>query len=106
MFVTENLEVNEQNHLTIGGVDTIALAEKYGTPLYVMDEDMIRQNCRIYKDAIDRDYNGNGLILYASKAFSCLHMYRIVREEGLGVDVVSGGELYTALKAGMDPEKK
>ncbi len=105
MFVTENLEVNEQNHLTIGGVDTIALAEKYGTPLYVMDEDMIRQNCRIYKDAIDRDYNGNGLILYASKAFSCLHMYRIVREEGLGVDVVSGGELYTALKAGMDPEK-
>lgn len=105
MFVTENLEVNEQNHLTIGGVDTIALAEKYGTPLYVMDEDMIRQNCRIYKDAIDRDYNGNGLILYASKAFSCLHMYRIVREEGLGVDVVSGGELYTALKAGMEPEK-
>ena len=105
MFVTENLEVNEQNHLTIGGVDTIALAEKYGTPLYVMDEDMIRQNCRIYKDAIDRDYNGNGLILYASKAFSCLHMYRIVQEEGLGVDVVSGGELYTALKAGMAPEK-
>ena len=106
MFVTENLEVNEKNHLTIGGVDTVALTEKYGTPLYVMDEDMIRQNCRIYKDAIDRDYNGNGLILYASKAFSCLHMYRIAQEEGLGVDVVSGGELYTALMGTIKRRKK
>lgn len=105
MFVTASSEVNEKNHLTIGGVDTVSLAQKYGTPLYVMDEDMIRQNCRIYKEAIDRDYHGNGLILYASKAFSCLHMYRIVQQEGLGVDVVSGGELYTALKAGMDPAK-
>ncbi len=105
MFLTENFAVNEKNHLTIGGVDTVSLAEKYDTPLYVMDEDMIRSNCRIYKNAIDRAYDGNGLILYASKAFSCLHMYRLVQEEGLGVDVVSGGELYTALKAGMDPGK-
>ena len=75
MFVTASSEVNEKNHLTIGGVDTVSLVQKYGTPLYVMDEDMIRQNCRIYKEAIDRDYHGNGLILYASKAFSCLHMY-------------------------------
>ncbi len=105
MFLTDNFAVNENQHLTIGGVDTVSLAKTYGTPLYVMDEDMIRQNCRIYKNAIDRAYDGNGLILYASKAFSCLHMYRLVQQEGLGVDVVSGGELYTALKAGMDPAK-
>ncbi len=103
MFLADHFAVNEKDHLTIGGVDTVALVEQYGTPLYVMDEDMIRHNCRLYKNAIDRAYDGNGLILYASKAFSCLHMYRLVQEEGLGVDVVSGGELYTALKAGMNP---
>lgn len=105
MFVSECLNVNENNHLTIGGVDTIALAETYGTPLYVMDEEEIRKNCRMYKGAIDSCYGGKGLILYASKAFSCKEMYRIVSEEGLGVDVVSGGELYTAYKAGFPMEK-
>ncbi len=105
MFVSECLNVNENNHLTIGGMDTVALAKTHGTPLYVLDEGEIRKNCRMYKGAIDSCYAGKGLILYASKAFSCKEMYRIVSEEGLGVDVVSGGELYTAYKAGFPMEK-
>lgn len=104
-FLTDNLGINEKNHLTIGGVDTVELAKKYGTPLYVMDEDLIRNNCKIYKQAIDKYYNSNGLALYASKAFSCVGIYKIAMEEGLGVDVVSGGELYTALKAGFPADK-
>lgn len=105
MFLTDNLSVNSENHLTIGGVDTVELAKKYKTPLYVMDEDLIRKNCRVYKNAIDKYYNGNGIVLYASKAFSCVGIYKIVSEEGLGVDVVSGGELYSALKSGFDCSK-
>ena len=105
MFVSENLAVNDKNHLTISGVDTVELAKNYGTPLYVMDEDLIRKNCRLYKSSIDNFYSGNGLVLYASKAFSSLAIYKIVNEEGLGIDVVSGGELYTALKAGFPAEK-
>lgn len=105
MFLTDNLGVNDKNHLTIGSVDTVYLAEKYKTPLYVMDEDLIRKNCRVYKNAIDKYYGGNGLVLYASKAFSCVGIYKIASEEGLGVDVVSGGELYSALKAGFDSSK-
>lgn len=105
MFVSDCLQVNEENHLTIGGCDTVALAREYGTPLYVMDETAVRRHCRVYKDAIDRVYGGNGLVLYASKALCTLEMVRIARSEGLGVDCVSGGELYTALTAGMEPEK-
>ena len=105
MFNSECLGVNDQNHLTMGGMDTVKLAEKYGTPRYLMDEDMIRNTCRIYKNSIDEFYNGNGLVLFASKAFSCKYIYKVVREEGLGADVVSGGELYTALSAGFPADK-
>ncbi len=105
MFISECLNVNEKNHLTIGQTDTVELAAKYGTPLYVMDEGEIRKNCRIYKNAVDTYYDGKGLILYASKAFSCKEIYRIVAQEGLGVDVVSGGEMYTAYKAGFPMHK-
>ena len=101
MFVSDSLGINESGVLTIGGMDTVKLAEKYGTPLYVFDEDGIRENCRAYVKSIEDNYGGNCLVLYASKAFSCLAMYRIAKEEGLGVDVVSGGELYTANKAGF-----
>lgn len=105
MFVSENLDVNERGHLTIGGADTVNLAKAFGTPLYVMDENQVRKHCRSFKSSIDRFYGGNGLVCYASKAFSCKEMYRIVASEGLGVDVVSGGELYTAMEAGTDPKK-
>lgn len=103
-FVSENLGVNEKGHLTIGGVDTVYLKEKYGTPLYVMDEDLIRKYMREYVDSLNEYYDGNGMPLYASKAFSCKHIYKVANEEKMGVDVVSGGELYTALKAEFNPE--
>ncbi len=96
MFISKNLNVNEKGHLTISGIDAISLAEKYSTPLYVMDEDLIREHCRIFKDSIEKYYNGDGMACYASKAFSCKAMCKIVKEEELGLDVVSAGELYTA----------
>ncbi len=102
MFVSDCYNVNEKGHLTISGCDTVELAEKYGTALYVMSEDEIRSVCRRYKSSFERHYNGNGTALYASKAFCCKEICRIVTEEGLDLDVVSGGELYTALAAGVD----
>lgn len=95
-FVSKNLAVNGKGHLTIGGLDTVALAEEYGTPLYVMDEDLIREHCRSFRQSMEKYYDGTGLVCYASKAFSCKAMYRIAKEEGIGIDVVSAGELYTA----------
>ncbi|MGN0666683.1 MAG: diaminopimelate decarboxylase [Huintestinicola sp.] len=105
MLVSKNLSVNEQGHLAIGGVDTVDLANQYGTPLYVMDEDLIREHCRSFKSSMDKYYGGEGLVCYASKAFCCKAMCRIMLEEGLGLDVVSEGELYTALSAGFPAEK-
>lgn len=105
MLVSKNLAVNEQGHLTAGGVDTVELAKQYGTPLYVMDEGLIREHCRSFKESMDRYYGGEGLVCYASKAFCCKAMCRIMLEEGLGLDVVSEGELYTALSIGFPPEK-
>ena len=91
--------VNEQGHLMIGECDTVDLAETYGTPLYVMDEKKIRENCRLYKSFMQKLYVGNFNVIYASKAFLCKEICRIIKDEGLYMDVVSGGELYTALKA-------
>lgn len=105
MFVSENLSVNEKNHLVIGKNDTVELAKEFKTPLYVIDEDLFRKNCRVYKNAMDKYYGGNGLVLYANKAFCSLYSCRIVNEEGLGMDVVSGGELYTAIKSGFPMDK-
>lgn len=104
-FVSENLAVNERGHLTVGGVDVMDLKEKYGTPLYVMDEDMIRSHLRTYREALNTYYNGNGLCQFASKAFCTKYMCNLVAEEGLGLDVVSGGELYTALSAKFPADK-
>lgn len=105
MFVSESLSVDENGVLCIGGANALDIVKEYGTPVYVMDEDLIRKNCRIYKNAMDKHYGGNGLVLYASKAFSCKRMVKIVKEEGLGLDVVSGGELYTAIKADFPMDK-
>lgn len=104
MYILNHLKVNNSNHLEIGGCDAVELAKEYGTPLYVMDEDRIRSNMRDYKNAIDTYYNGNGKAYFASKALSAMYMYKLASEEGLGADVVSGGELYTALKAGFCPK--
>lgn len=105
MFVSENLSVNEKGHLTAGGIDTVELAAQYGTPLYVMDEQEVRSACRRFNESINKFYGDKGRVHYASKAFSCMEMCRIVASEGLGLDAVSIGELYTAVKAGFDPAK-
>ncbi len=101
MFVNECLNINELGHLTIGGCDTVELAKKFGTPLYVLDENTIRETCRSYVNSFKKFYDGNGMPMYASKALSCKEICRIVNEENMGLDVVSGGEIYTALKSGF-----
>lgn len=103
MNVRETLKANAAGHLEIGGCDTLELAKSFGTPLYIFDEDYIRAMMRIYRNTIAKEYGGNGNVLYASKAFSCLAMYAIAKQEGIGCDAVSGGELFTALKAGFNP---
>ncbi len=105
MFVSKNLSVNDKGDLTIGGIDTVDLAAEYGTPLYVMDEDLIREHCRSFKQSIDKYYGGRGLVCYASKAFCCKEMCRVMMDEGIGLDVVSEGELYTALSVGFPMDK-
>lgn len=102
-MLPEHLKVNEEGHLEIGGCDTVDLAEQFGTPLYVMDENLIRRICRDYKDSFAMYYQGKGTPVYASKAFCCKEMCRIIKSEGLDLEIVSGGELYTALAAGFDP---
>ena len=101
----ETLKVNEKGHLEIGGCDCVELAKEFSTPLYVFDEAHIRNMMRVYRDTIQREYDGNGIVLYASKAFSCKAIYRIAMQEKIGVDVVSGGELYTALSVGFPAER-
>ncbi|AJD91351.1 diaminopimelate decarboxylase [Jeotgalibacillus malaysiensis] len=96
--------INEKGHLTIGGVDTIELANEFGTPLYVYDTQLIRERARGFKETFEK-LGVSSQVAYASKAFSSIAMIQLIAEEGLSLDVVSGGELYTALKAGFDPEK-
>ncbi len=105
MFVNDCLNVNDKGHLTIGGCDTIELAKEFGTPLYVLDETTIRNTCRSYVNSFKKFYNGNGMPLYASKTLSCKELCRIAADENLGLDVVSGGEIYTAVQAGFPMEK-
>ena len=105
MILHPHLDVNDQGHLTIGGVDTVEIAREFGTPAYVLDEAVIRENCRIYRRAAAEHFGADALPLYASKALCFAGIYRIAAEEGMGVDCVSGGELYTAKAAGFPAEK-
>jgi len=100
-MICDNLSINEQGNLTFAGIDTVDMAKKHGTPLYLMDEDRIRYNCNQYKNAMRKYFGENSLPLYASKALSFKRIYEIMKEEHMGVDVVSSGEIYTALKAGI-----
>jgi diaminopimelate decarboxylase len=105
-LISDCLEVNEAGHLTIGGIGVPALAQEYGTPLYIMDEDKIRDNCNAYMTAMQKHYPGfpdKQAVAYASKAFACKRMYAIVHDQGLLADVASGGELYTALSGNTLP---
>lgn len=89
---------NEKGHLQIGGCDTVELAKEFGTPLFVMDEECIRKKCKEFYQSFIEKY-GNSQVVYASKAFLTLAIARIIEQEGLGLDVVSGGEIYTAMQA-------
>ncbi len=100
-----HLSVNGAGHLAIGGVDTLELAHTYGTPAYIMDEDAIRLQMRTYLSAAHTYFGADALPLYASKALCFTDVYRIAAEEGMGVDCVSGGELYTARRAGFPAER-
>lgn len=97
--------VNDRGHLEIGGCDTVELAQRFGTPLYVVDETFLRENCRRYKQAFEKRYPGETEVSYAGKAFIIQAVTRVIDEEGLALDVASGGELYTALTAGFPAER-
>ena len=105
MFVSDCISVNDRGNLTIGGCDTVEISKKFGTPVYVYDENEIRNNIREFRNSIDENYGGKGMVHYASKAFSCKEIYRICDSENIGVDVVSGGELYTALSVNFPAGK-
>jgi diaminopimelate decarboxylase len=97
--------VNNCDGLEIGGCDVKTLVERFGSPLYILDEVTVRTACRQYREAFAQYYPGESLVVYASKAWNCLAICAIVAAEGLGIDVVSGGELYTALEAGVSGDK-
>ncbi|MBQ2249073.1 MAG: diaminopimelate decarboxylase [Clostridia bacterium] len=104
-MICDNLSVNEKDHLCLGGQDTVLLAEQYGTPLYLLDEDRIRLQCRTYLRAMREAFGEAALPLYASKAASFKQIYRIMQEEGMGIDVVSVGEICTAHAVGFPLER-
>jgi diaminopimelate decarboxylase len=97
-------KVNGQDCLEIGGCDVTTLVKQFGSPLYILDETTLRTACSQYRDTLQRYYQGESQVLYASKAWSCLAICAIAKSEGLGIDVVSAGELHTAITAGVSPE--
>jgi diaminopimelate decarboxylase len=96
---------NSHDCLEIGGCDVTTLVKQFGSPLYILDEETLTIACRQYRDSFKRYYNGESQVLYASKAWSCMSVCALAASVGLGIDVVSGGELYTALSAGVSPDK-
>ena len=103
-MIYENLGINSLGHLTFAGLDTVDLAQSYGTPLLLMDEQRLRMRCREYIKAMADYLPAGSKPLYASKAFSFKTIYRIMAQEGMGIDVVSPGELHTAVAAGFPME--
>jgi diaminopimelate decarboxylase len=97
--------VTSDGHLALGGVDVVGLAEQFGTPLYVYDEATIRRLAGAYRDGLRAAYPGESLVCYAGKAYCAPWLLRVIADEGLGLDVVSGGELYAARQANFPPER-
>ena len=104
-MICENLARNEKGELCFAGMPISPLAQKYGTPLYLYDEERIRERCRTYISAVSEAFLGRGKVLYASKAASFKRLYEIMKDEGMGIDVVSRGEIYTATLAGFPLSK-
>ena len=103
-MIYSNLSVNQAGHLVFAGCDTADLAAQYGTALMLLDEQAIRARCRVYKNAMAEHLPAGSMPLYASKALSFKRIYEIMKEEGMGIDVVSSGELHTAVLAGFPME--
>lgn len=104
-MISENIGTNSSGRLTFAGRDTVELCEKYGTPLMLMDEERIRENCRVYKSAMSEFMGGESRPLFAGKSCCFRQLYRIMAEEGMCADIVSPGELYTANSAGFPMER-
>src|SRR5690625_7209729 len=96
-------KINDKNHLMMGGRDSVEIAKEYGTPLYVYDLDLVRKNARLYVDAFKKE-GVKAQVTYASKAFSSIAILEVIKQENLSLDIVSEGELYTALTANFLPE--
>ncbi|MBR1453958.1 MAG: diaminopimelate decarboxylase [Lachnospiraceae bacterium] len=103
-MICDNIE-NKNGKLYFNGLDVTELAKKYGTPLYLMDENKIRNNLDVYKNALKKYFGDAALVLYASKAAAFKYIYKIMQDENVGIDVVSSGEIWTAYKAGFDLSK-
>lgn len=103
-MLTGTMKINAKSHLEIGGVDTVNLVQKYGTPVYVYDVARIKEQVHKFKETFKRK-KVKAQVAYASKAFSCLALYQILAKEDVSLDVVSGGELYTAIQAGFPSQR-
>ena len=103
-MICENITIKD-NELYFNGFKVTDLAKKYGTPLYLMDENRIRHNVNIYKNSLKKHFGDDALMLYASKACSFKYIYKIMQDENVGIDVVSSGEIWTAKAAGFDMTK-
>ncbi len=104
-LICDNLSVNEKGHLCLAGWDTVDLAKQYGTPLYLYDEGLIRARAALYQNAVKAAFGENARVLYASKAACFKALLEIMKEENMGIDVVSSGEIATALAAGFPLER-
>ena len=103
-YYSKHFTIADNGHLCMDGVDLVDVAKQYGTPAYVMSERQLRENCRDFTEAMKRNFGEKYKVAYASKALCARFLYPILASEGIHADVVSGGELYTALKAGFDPK--
>lgn len=104
-MICNNLSVNGNNHLAFAGVDVVDLAKKHGTPLMLLDEQKIREKCAVYREAMSKYFTSDSMPLFASKSLSFKYIYKIVNSENIGIDCVSVGEIYTAVKADFPMEK-
>ena len=104
-LIHTNVTVGENGHLHFAGMDTVSLAKEYGTPAILIDEERIRYRCREYKNAMKTYFGGDSMPLFASKSLSFKGIYRIMAEENMGTDIVSSGELFTAVAAGFPMER-
>src|SRR5258708_31357807 len=101
MLLPDTYEVNPRGRMQVGGCDLADIAREFGTPLYVYDEATLRARLTEYRQTLKRSYPGEGLVLYAGKAFLSIAIANLVADEGSGLDLVSGGELFLAERAGV-----